>query len=111
MVPWLKQRNKKDGLRVREANQQRSAPVWKISRQHKEFVGPPRDPGAQIMLLEKVAYLLCTRDRVCSHEVCTHESGPHFPLHDSILLKRFDRTASFFDGFSHQLFAAGLFES
>src|SRR5580700_9352122 len=63
------------------------------------------------MLLEKGVYLLCTRDRACRYEACTHDRVPHFPLHDSILLEGFDRTASFFNGFSHQLFAPGLFES
>src|SRR5208283_3171749 len=31
-------------------------------------------------------------------------------LHDSVLLKRFDRTTSFFDGLSNPLFAASLLE-
>src|SRR5882724_7321163 len=31
-------------------------------------------------------------------------------LHDSVLLKRFDRATSLFDGLFHQLLAAGLFQ-
>jgi len=49
--------------------------------------------------------VMCTRRRSC-----THDPDPHFSLHDSVLLERFNRTTSFFDGFPYQLFAASFFE-
>src|SRR5580658_5802663 len=57
------------------------------------------------MSIEKASYLFRTR-RYVSAQIAI----PIFSLHDSVLLKGFDRTASFFDRFPYQLLAAGFFE-
>ena len=110
MVSRFNLRNKKHRLRIREINQQRSAPEGKISGQHEEFVGPPGNPGPQILLLEKIAYLLCARRRRCSHEACTHDRGPHsvymIPYFSNALTALLPSSMAFFTSFSPRAFSS-----